>query len=250
MIGGVPQWEILIAVLAVAAIYASVGHGGASGYLAVLALTTLNKDQISSTALVLNLVVAGTAFIGFAQTHAFSWKLTWPFLLGSVPLAFVGGALKVSDRVYYLLLGVVLVAAAARLVFQLRKVATEPEPRPPHLGVAAGSGAGIGLLSGLVGVGGGIFLSPLIILAGWGGPRASAATSAIFIVANSSAGLLGRSSKDAISIEGLWPLIAVAWIGGLLGTYIGSRKLPVPALRGVLAGVLLLAATKMVLSHL
>lgn len=232
-------------------LYASVGHGGASGYLMVLGLASLPKDQISATALFLNLVVAGTAFLGFRGSGAFSWRLAWPFLLGSVPFAFYGGKVAVDPRIYFLLLGFSLLAAGVRLAWPFKGSDTIKEAAPPPLWIATPVGAAIGVLSGIVGVGGGIFLSPIIVLAKWGNARHAAATSALFILLNSASGLTGRYAAHAsFDVGPIWTWLAVAWVGGMVGTHIGAKRLPLPALRTVLAGVLLFAAIKLGLKGL
>lgn len=237
-----PFLPFIIAV--VACVYASVGHGGASGYLAVLSVTTLASKSVAISALLLNLVVASISFLAFQQAKRFSWKLTWPFLLGAAPFAFVGSQWKISDRTYFMLVAVVLLWAGARLLFSKIDAKSENMEFPP-IPAGAAIGSGVGFLSGLVGVGGGIFLSPIIVLSKWADAKTTAATTAIFIVSNSAIGLLARSSKGFdLPPDAVWLVVGGA-SGALLGSWIGSQQMPVEWLRRLLGVVLLLAATKL-----
>ncbi len=226
-----------------AAIYASVGHGGASAYLAILSLYGVAPAEMSTSALLLNILVAGVALVTYASAGHLSGRLTWPFIAGSVPAAYLGGLLHVSPRIYDLLLGVALLAAAIRLWW------TPPQRQDSPASMLAWTvafpvGAGIGMLSGIVGVGGGIFLSPVMILAGWAGVKQTAATAAAFIVVNSIAGLAGRASRGALVLGHLAPLVAVAFLGGLVGARLGAYRLLPIHLRRVLAVLLLFVAFK------
>ncbi|MCI0706921.1 MAG: sulfite exporter TauE/SafE family protein [Ignavibacteriae bacterium] len=236
---------ILVLVFLVAALYSSVGHGGASGYLAVLSFFAFVPAEMSSTALVLNLLVAGVGAYHYGKAGHLSWKLTWPFLITSIPLAFIGGLLKVSDITYYLLLAAVLLAAAIRLATAKSVSQGDFEKTNLKLSVALPVGAGIGILSGIVGVGGGIFLSPLMIFMNWADPKQTAAVSALFIWVNSLAGLGGRFLRDAVELHSLWPLVFAAFFGGLLGSYVGANKFTGLMLRRVLGVVLMIASFKM-----
>jgi hypothetical protein len=237
-----------IAIFAVAALYASVGHGGASGYIAVLSLTALSPAEISTTALVLNILVAGIALISFARAGHLSMRRTWPFLLGSVPAAFAGGLIRVPDHTYYILVAVVLIVAAIRLVLPVLTTQDNLASSAPRNSTAISLGAGIGLLSGIVGVGGGIFLSPLMMLKRWAAAKQTAATAACFVTINSVAGLLGRLSSGSLDMGniGFWPVIALA--GGLLGSHLGARRFPTPVIRTALAAVLMIAAVKLAMN--
>ena len=236
------QWLSLL-VAAIACLYASVGHGGASGYLAVLAFFDMPRDEMVSTALILNLLVASVSFAFYYRAGHFRWALTWPFLLTSIPAALLGGLWAVQDKTYTILLAAALVIAALRMLWQFDD--TQNEGEPPPLKSALPAGALIGLASGMVGVGGGIFLSPLMLFCRWGTLRQISATAALFIVANAAAGLIGRYSRDAVVIGDLWPLLLAGLVGGLLGGHLGSRRIPPPQLRMVLAAVLLIAAFKL-----
>lgn len=236
---------ILIAV--VAALYGSVGHAGASGYIAVMALCGIAPALLKPTALTLNIVVATIATIAFARAGWFRWRLFLPFAAASVPCAFLGGTLHMPVAAYKLSLAIVLAYAAWRLWLATRPEDADETVRPPHWAASAGIGAAIGATSGLIGVGGGIFLSPLIMLLGWAGPRTTAATSAAFILVNSAAALAGHGlGTGSLPPEApLWAVCALA--GGLAGSWLGASRLPPLALRRVLAVVLAFAAAKLAL---
>ena len=237
---------MLIALIALAAfLYASVGHGGASGYLAAMSLAGLAPAAMKPTALLLNLLVSALASWRFYRAAHFRWRLLWPFAAASIPMAFVGGALHASDPVYRRMLGAALAVAVLRLALPLRE---RPAPVPPPLGPALAAGAGIGLASGLIGIGGGIFLSPLLLLAGWAGLKEAAAASAVFIFVNSAAGLAGHLSSLGSVPAAAWGWAGAAFLGGLAGAELGSRRLPPEWLKRVLAAVLAVAAAKLLLT--
>lgn len=231
----------------VACVYSMVGHGGASGYLAVLSLIGLTSKQVSTTALCLNLAVAGIAFFSFRQAGHFKWSLTWPFIVGSIPMSFLGSTVKLTEKTYFMLLGIVLVYAGLRLMLAPKTTADQTSDRIANTPLCIGVGAGIGVLSGMVGVGGGIFLSPILVLTKWADARAASATSAVFILVNSASGLLGRA-KDGFTLPANfeWFLIAGV-IGALAGSSIGARVLTGTLLRRALGAVLLFAAVKLLL---
>ncbi|MEX1140413.1 MAG: sulfite exporter TauE/SafE family protein [Bacteroidota bacterium] len=238
--------SILIAV--VAALYSSVGHGGASGYLAVMSFVILDPPLMSTTALLLNILVAGIGTIQFSCAGHFSWKLALPFVLLSVPFAFVGGLLRISALTYSLLLAGVLVFTSYRF-FRMTSHGEE-QSVPPSKAVALGAGGGIGFLSGIVGVGGGIFLSPIMILMKWATTKQTAAISAFFIVVNSIAGLGGRFARGGLEVGYIWPFVLAAAAGGLIGSYFGAGKFTSALLRRVLGVVLLIAAVKLIVTAL
>ena len=230
-----------------ALLYSSVGHGGASGYLAAMALFGVAPEVMKPTALVLNLIVASIGTIRFYRAGYFSWELFWPFAVCSIPCAFIGGWLKLPVGYYKGIIGMVLLSAAWRLAVK-PTTSAGTTTKPVGLLLAFVLGAGLGLLSGLTGVGGGIFLSPLILLMGWAGVRQTAAISAAFILVNSAAGLLGHlASVKAVPGDIVWWAPA-ALVGGLIGSELGSRRLPPLAIRRLLAAVLLVAGTKMLLT--
>ncbi len=235
---------LALAIFAAALLYSSVGHGGGSGYLAAMALAGLAPAEMRPAALALNVLVAGIGTARFAR--AFAWPLFWPFALASVPCAALGGALELPISAYRPAVGAVLLFAAARMAFTPGAAATLVTRRPP-LALALLCGAGIGLLSGLTGVGGGIFLAPLLLFTRWGEPRAVAAVSAPFILANSLAGLAGLAATGITfpSATPYWGVAAAA--GGLIGSALGASRLGTQALLRVLAVVLAIAGAKLAL---
>ena len=253
--------------LLAAARSSSVGHGGASGYLAAMALFGLAPAVMRPTALCLNLLVSSLGTLRFWRAGHFRWRTFWPFAATSVPAAYVGGAITLPTTLYKQLVGVALIFAAARLFLRARKptgandatardVAAngratptadeEATVRDAPLWPAMLLGVVIGLLSGLTGVGGGIFLSPLLLLAGWAGARQTAAVSAAFILVNSAAGLLGNAA-GVKSVSAALPYFALAALaGGIVGTEFGSRRLPPLWVRRLLAAVLVVAGLKLI----
>jgi uncharacterized protein len=231
--------------LAAAILYGSVGHAGASGYLAAMALVGVAPDVMKPTALVLNILVSTIVTLRFARAGYVRPLAILPFLVGSVPAAFIGGALTLPASIYRPIVGGVLLVAAARFGITAGRPSQEFPPRAP-VPAAVASGAGIGLLAGLTGTGGGIFLTPLLLAAGWAGTRFAAGASAAFILANSVAGLAGNlgSVGHVPPAIPLW-LGAVA-IGGVVGSELGSRRLPPPAFRRALAAVLVIAGLKLI----
>jgi len=276
-------------ILAAAALYSSVGHGGASGYLAAMSLFGLAPAVMRPTALCLNLLVSSLGTFRFWRAGHFRWRTFWPFAITSVPAAFIGGAITLPTTLYRQLVGLALLFAALRLFLHARKLidangetanahapvetatqtnaATSSEETAAHeiatwrtagdsfdetpgapAWLAMLLGGVIGLLSGLTGVGGGIFLSPLLLLAGWAGARRTAAISAAFIFVNSAAGLLGNPS-GVRAVSAALPYFALAALaGGLAGTEFGSRRLPPLWIRRLLALVLVVAGLKLLLT--
>jgi uncharacterized membrane protein YfcA len=234
---------LLILLLAVAFLYASVGHGGASGYLALMSLFAFPVTFMKPTALVLNILVSAISFYFYYREKKFEWKLFYPFAVTSIPFSFLGGIITIETHIYKVILATVLLFAIARLVglFGTQKGALKPINIPLALFI----GAVIGFLSGLIGIGGGIILSPVILLLGWADIRKSAAVSALFIFVNSISGLFGFVAKGGTLPISSVSLIAVVLIGGILGGYFGSKKMNVPMLRNVLAFVLLIAVFKL-----
>lgn len=234
---------LIVLVLVIAFAYAMVGHGGASGYLALLALVGTASEVMKPTALLLNLCVSLISFTQFFRAGHFRWRMFWPFALLSVPCAFIAAGFQLDDRIYGRLLAACIVIAALRLlgVFGAGEKSTLEVPVVPALLI----GAVIGSLSGLLGIGGGVLLSPVLLMCGWANAKTAAATSALFIFVNSAAGLLNvRSIPVAFTQEMLlWTGAAVC--GGLLGSWVGARKAPEPRLRQALGIVLLLASIKL-----
>lgn len=235
---------MIVAVLLVAFLYSTVGHAGASGYIAAMTLFGLAPAAIKPAALVLNILAASVVTFQFRRAGHFRWSLFWPFALASVPCAYLGGRLDVPARPFKILVGLVLLASAARFLVDL----SERPARAPSKTVSLGAGAGLGLLSGLTGTGGGIFLTPLLLLAGWAPTKEAAAVSAAFILANSIAGLAGLLSAGKAVPDFAWPLCAAALLGSAAGSYLGSNRFSVPLLRRLLAAVLVVAGLKLVLA--
>ncbi|MBI4243529.1 MAG: sulfite exporter TauE/SafE family protein [Planctomycetes bacterium] len=240
------QLGLLGSVFIVALLYSSVGHGGASGYLAILSLFAIDPKSASTSALVLNILVAGTAWFSFAKAKHFHWRLVFPFIVGSVPAAFVGGMLKVSTPMLNILLALTLCYASVVMMFPRFKDLPGVESRHEFM-ISLGVGVVLGLLSGVVGVGGGIFLSPLLIMCRWASVHESAAASAGFIVVNSIAGLSGRLLSGFSIGADITSLIVFAFVGGIIGSYLGSRRFKAVWLRRLLSVVLFVAAAKLVM---
>ena len=242
------HFTLVVLIFLVAMVYASVGHGGASGYLAVMSLMGgYLPAAMSTSALVLNLLVAGMAWLTFWQAGHGSWSLLWPFAASSVPAAFVGGWLPVSAQTYRWLLAGCLLLAAVRLCLPSMRDGTCRQA--PPLAVTLPVGGVLGVMSGIVGVGGGIFLSPLMVLLRWADVKRVAAISAAFIVVNSLAGLAGRLIGGRFLVGSLAPLVLAAFAGGVLGSRLGANHVSGVWLRRVLAGVLVVAAGKLVMTH-
>lgn len=237
-------WIALLMGLA-AALYSTVGHGGASAYLAIMALFAVAPETMRPTALALNLVVAGFAGLRYWRAGQINLRLAAAFLLTAAPAAFVGGAISLPPDLYRPLVGSVLWVGAARLFWQPKRLA-EREPNPPSLAITLPAGAGLGLLAGLTGTGGGIFLSPLIILLGWEDARRTSGVAAAFIFVNSLAGLAGNLASVR-SLPGELPiLIGAVAAGALAGTWLGVGRLPKPRLLQGLGLVLLIAGAKLI----
>ena len=254
-------WLLPLLLLAVAFLYASVGHGGASGYLAVMALLGVAPAEMKSSALLLNLLVSLAAFWQY-RPH-FRWHPFWLFAIASVPLAYLGAKIPLADGTYRKLLAVFLLFPVVRLVqngiFPLGGAGFQHKtaiPQPVSATLAVGIGGAIGLLSGMLGIGGGILLSPVLLLLRWADLKQAAAMSALFIFVNSAAGLLGLVTRhgNGFGLKNfqlpahihIW--LACALVGGMLGAYIGSKKLDVRLLRYALALVLAIAAAKLLLT--
>jgi uncharacterized membrane protein YfcA len=227
----------------VAFLYASVGHGGASGYLALMAIFSVAPEVMKPTALLLNLFVSLVSFVQFYRGGHFLWKIFLPLAIASVPMAFLGGLVVVDAVVYKKMLGVLLLIPVARFLF-FKNVAAD-QLRPPSLPLSLIIGAGIGLLSGLIGIGGGIILSPVLLMLKWTDQKQTAAISALFIFVNSLSGLAGQLTKGIQFNSHMVSYVAIAFTGGLLGAYLGALQFRQVILKNVLAIVLLLAAFKL-----
>jgi uncharacterized protein len=231
----------------VAFLYASVGHGGASGYLALMAIFSIAPDVMKPTALMLNLFVSLTSFIQFYRGKHFIWKIFLPLAIASVPLAYLGGRIHVDASIYKKILGLLLLIPIIRFYFFSNIDVKEIKPSSPALSLVIG--AAIGFLSGLIGIGGGIILSPILLLLKWTDQKQTAAISALFIFVNSLSGLFGQMQKGIQFSANMYVFVAIAFAGGLLGAYFGALKFKQSILKNVLATVLVLAAYKLLFTQ-
>jgi uncharacterized membrane protein YfcA len=241
--------QIMLTVLLffAAVLYSSVGHAGASGYLAVMSLFGIAPEVMKPTALVLNIAVASLATYKFYRAGFFQWRLFWPFAVCSVPLAYLGGSFDLSAIYYKPLLGTVLLLAAGRLLLGKQDYSVDGARIVP-IPMALGLGGMIGFLSGLTGVGGGIFLSPLLLFSGWASIRQASGVTAAFILVNSIAGLLGNiASVSRVPIDAVWWLLAAVG-GGWIGAELGARRLKIPYIKSLLGVVLVIAGLKMIVT--
>jgi uncharacterized membrane protein YfcA len=235
---------LLLLLSLVAFLYSSVGHGGASGYLAIMAIMSVAPAMMKSSALVMNLAVSLFSFIGFYRAGHFRLKLFLPFALASIPMAFLGGTMTLSDSIYKKILAVCILFSIVRLIY---KFDDSENNRPIPIWAGVLSGGAIGLLSGMIGIGGGIILSPLMLLMRWSNLKETAAVSALFIFVNSLSGLYGQLQKGGINLpENMqWAVLATI-IGGLAGSYFGSQKFNVSTLKKLLALGLVIACLKLI----
>ena len=252
-------WEILSVVMTfefvfllfglffIAVLYSSVGHGGASGYLAVLSLTSygmFESDWLKQHAWVLNVFVAGLAFVYYQKAGFHNIKTTLPFILASIPMAFIGGYISLDDFYYDILLSLVLLWAAWKLMDKNQYKSIKEGDL--NFKKALPWGGGIGFFSGMIGVGGGIFLSPILLLKGWATPKTAAATSALFIWVNSLSGLMGSTFAGNLDIdlEIIPYFIGSVLLGGLIGSYYGSKIANEHSVKKILVVVLIIAGLK------
>jgi len=233
---------LIAGIFVIGLLYSSVGHAGASGYIAVMSLIGMAPAEIKPTALLLNILVASITSWQFYRSGHFAWSLFWPFAVLAVPFAFLGGYINLPTAWFKMLVGVILLYSAWRFLAKPAEAATTTPPRKP---VALATGAGLGLLSGLTGTGGGIFLTPLMLFMRWAPVKRVAAVSSLFILVNSTAGLAGNwSSTQYLPPVSLWLLVA-AGIGGALGSHFGSRRFNPAVIKRLLAIVLTIAGAKL-----
>jgi len=247
-------WLFLFSLLIIAYVFASVGYGGASGYLALMALFVIEPAVMRPSALTISIFVAAVSFYQFYRRGHFNLGLFVPFALGSAPMAFVGGSIGLDPYVYNKLLALGLVFAVIHMVFfsPPSKVRNKKMFSLSPFTISWGDfilalviGGLLGLFSGLIGIGGGIILSPVILLLGWGNLKETAAVSSLFILFNSLAGLSGYVNSGAELHSGIWQWIVVAFIGGMVGSYIGASRMADNALKWVLSAVLVFAMIKL-----
>ena len=235
---------IAILILVVALLYSTVGHAGASGYLAVMALFGMVPIVMKPTALMLNIIVALVGTVRFYRAGFFSWRTFWPFAVASIPASFIGGSLTLPVSIYKSIVGVVLLYSAVRLFLSAGSADNRKTTLVP-IWMALVLGAGIGLLSGLTGVGGGIFLSPVLLLMRWAKTKETSGVSAAFILFNSIAGLLGHTAAISFIPGGIIYWAPAALVGGWIGTELGTQMLPISGIRKWLSAVLVLAGLKL-----
>jgi uncharacterized membrane protein YfcA len=245
MLFEIPHIILFLTLLPVIAfLYASVGHGGASGYLALMALFSFAPETMKPTALLLNLFVAAIAFYYYYKEGYFNKKLFFYFAIASVPMSFLGGMIEINSSLYKKILAGLLIFAILKIFLIIGKETITIKKVKLWQGLLVGGG--IGFLSGLIGIGGGIILTPIILLLHWGRMKEAAAVSALFIWVNSASGLAGQLSSGVKLESQSFVLVGVALLGGFLGAYFGSKKMNTKALRYILAFVLLLASVKLI----
>lgn len=227
-----------------AALYSSVGHGGASAYIAAMALFSVAPETMKPTALALNLLVAGFGAWRYWRRGLTNWKLVLAFAITATPAAYIGGGIHLPAIYYKPLVGILLWLAAVRLLWQPKMLAERPE-HPPPVWLTLPAGAVLGLLAGLTGTGGGIFLSPLIILSAWEEPRHTSGVVSAFILLNSAAGLAGNAASVGHLPHELPLFLGSVFAGALLGTWLGVERLPRPWLLRTLGAVLTVAGAKL-----
>jgi len=240
-----PDLLLALLFLAAAILYASVGHAGASAYLAAMALVGVAPEVMRPTALVLNVAVAVLVTFQFWRAGFVHLRAVLPFVAGSIPMALLGGFLILPAEIYKPLVGAILLVAAARFLLRPSAGASDDPVHAP-LVAAVAVGAGIGLLAGLTGTGGGIFLTPILLIAGWSGTRHAAGTSAAFILATSMAGLVGQLQRGVALPDAVPLWVAAALVGAVIGTELGTRRLNSTVLRQLLGVVLVIAGLKLI----
>jgi len=236
-------WYFVLLLPIVAFLYASVGHGGASGYLALMAIFSFAPEVMKPTALLLNLFVAGIAFYHYFKAGFFNKRLFLSFAMASIPLAFLGGMIEIDASIYKKVLALLLVFAILKMLNVFGKEGEQIKDVKLWQGLVVGGI--IGFFSGLIGIGGGIILTPIILLLHWGKMKEAAAVSALFIWVNSAAGLIGQVSSGVEISSQSFILVAVALVGGFFGSYYGSKKFNNSLLRYLLAFVLIIASIKL-----
>ena len=237
-------WIFILSLLIISFMYSSIGHGGASGYLALMAIFNFSPEMMRPTGLILNLFVSGIAFYHFWKSGYFNKKLFLIFSISSMPLSFIGGTLIIDTTVYKVTLGIILLFSIVRII---SKSKNENKTKPINIPLGIIIGGLIGFLSGMIGIGGGIILSPIILLLSWGKIKESAAVSALFIWVNSAAGLLGQYSNEIELSKYIWIYILMVLIGGYFGSYISAKYLSNKLLKGLLSLIIISASLKLIL---
>lgn len=237
------NYIIILSLTIMSFLYSSVGHGGASGYLAIMGLFSISPAIMKPSALVLNILVSCIAFLFYYRARLFKWSLFYPFALTSIPFSFLGGYIQIDHTLYKIILGIVLLFSIIRIVLFNKEIVNTT---PINSFLALCIGALIGFLSGLLGIGGGIILSPILLFLNWGKIKETAAVSALFIFVNSTAGFIGFLSQGGTLSKSFFPVLFWVSIGGVLGSYLGANKFNSQILKYVLSLVLLIAAVKLI----
>ena len=240
-----PDFLLALCMALGAALFTSVGHGGASAYIALMALFGLPPAVIKPTALALNIFVTSFSSVRFYRAGLFRWRTLWPVLIGAIPLAFVGGGIHLPGNFYKPLVGIILLIAAVRLIMpQELKSNLSPTDIPMSAGIACG--AGIGFLAGLTGTGGGIFLSPLLLFMGWSETRTASGVTSVFILCNSLAGLAGNYASLGALPTQIWLFVPAVLLGAVIGTRLGISTLARRGILRALGVVLVIAGVKLI----
>lgn len=233
----------------IALFYSSVGFGGGSSYLAIMSLFITNFYEIRSTALILNICVVTIGTIVFIRNKVFDLKLFWPFLVSSIPLSYFGAQLRLSQTTFFLILGASLILSGGFML--LRYVKAKLVSREFQLSKKLALGGGVGLIAGVSGIGGGIFLSPVLNLLNWANPRTVASLASVFILVNSLAGLLGLTVAGTFEVDLylLWKLVIAVLLGGGIGSYLSNKKFNLRFLGGLTAILVIYVGLRLVLLH-
>lgn len=247
----VSNWDIILSFFTIAILYASVGFGGGSSYIAILALTTLAYSEIRITALICNIVVVSSSFNLYYKNDLYDFKKVLPLVLSSIPLAFLGGYLRIDERYFFILLAITLFTAAILMLLNKKEITSNAAQKTSTFKSLSFGGA-IGFLSGLVGIGGGIFLAPLLHLTKWDTSKKIAATASLFILVNSIAGISGLLLHPEFDIDPILTSVLVlsTFIGGQIGTRIGIKLVNPIRLKQVTALLILYVAIKTIIKYL
>ncbi|MDG1277875.1 MAG: sulfite exporter TauE/SafE family protein [Algoriphagus sp.] len=233
----------------VALFYSSVGFGGGSSYLAIMSLFLTDFYEIRSTALVLNICVVTIGTLIFVRNKIFDFKLFWPFLVSSIPLAYFGAQLKLSQELFFMILGASLILSG--ITMMLRYIQAKLDSKEFGLVKKLSLGGGVGFLAGVSGIGGGIFLSPTLNLLNWANPRTVASLASVFILVNSISGLVGLAVADTLQLDSnlIWKLMLAVVLGGSIGSYLSSKKFNLRFLGGLTAVLVIYVGLRLVLMH-
>jgi len=229
----------------IAILYSSVGHGGASGYLALMVIFNFAPEIIRPTALLLNIFVSSIALVAFYKNGHLKFKLLLPFVITSIPLSYIGGTISINPKIYKIILGIFLIIAIARMIYRPKNLSSELKKTRNYLALLIG--AFLGFFSGLIGIGGGIILSPIILLLGWANVKETSAVSAAFIMLNSISGLSGQYSSDISFAPEIFYMLTACILGGAIGAHIGSFRASDRSLRYTLSIVLIFASAKLIM---